>query len=292
MLKRAAAAVTVDVVLTTVPGAAANATQTGGTLKVSKSSAAVSTRVDFTGKLPTKVKRPVILQRKTSGGWVKVASDRTTRRGKFSIRQSVPGTAGIYPFRVAAKKYDAGRKTYKALKTPTVKVTVTAAPAPAPPPPTTPTPPPPPAPGSRENPYLINTPFQAGPWQFVVGAADFDAWPEIQAENPFNEPPAPGWSYVTVPVTFTYLGADTGLPWLDTEVDFVGNDGVVYDDGLFGQDCGVVPDSVYDIGELYPGATATGLECVAVPTSAISGGLWRVADDSSLSRIYRFVRAS
>ena len=146
MLRRVAAAVTVAAVLTAVPGTPATAAQTGGTLKVSKSSVTVATSVDFSGKLPTKVKRPVILQRKTSRGWVKAASDRTSRKGKFSIRQAVPGTAGIYPFRVAAKKYDAGRKTYKALKTPTVKVTVTAAPTPTPPPPT---PPPPPAPGSR-----------------------------------------------------------------------------------------------------------------------------------------------
>ena len=286
MLRRVAAAVTVAAVLTAVPGTPATAAQTGGTLKVSKSSVTVATSVDFSGKLPTKVKRPVILQRKTSRGWVKAASDRTSRMGKFSIRQAVPGTAGIYPFRVAAKKYDAGRKTYKALKTPTVKVTVTAAPTPTPPPPT---PPPPPAPGSRENPYLINTPFQVGSWRFILGAADFDAWPEIQAENEFNDPPPPGWSYVTVPVTYTYLGPETGSPFWDTDVEFVGNDGIVYDDGVSDQWCGVVPNDVLDLGEMYAGASAYGLDCVPVRTSAIAGGTWRVSDEWADG--YAFVRA-
>ena len=58
------------------------------------------------------------------------------------------------------------------------------------------------------------------------------------------------------------------------------------------QYCGVVPNEGSDLGDdMYWGATATGLECVPVPTSAIAGGGRRVTDDR-IASTFAFVRAS
>lgn len=258
---------------------------TAGKLSTSTPSVASSGKLGFSGKLPTAVRRTVILQRKTSSGWTAVTKGKTSRRGKIGLTASAPSRAGKYTFRVKAPRHETRSKTYKTIKTPSVAVTVL---APAPPPPPAPAPPPPL--GSRENPLSINTPFQSSVWHFTVGAADFDAWPEIAVENIFNVPPPLGWSYVTVPVTYTYLGTSTGSPFWDTELEYVGNNGIVYDDGI-SPGCGVVPNQVSDLGDMYPGATATGNECVPVPTSAIPGGMWRVSGETFPTN-FVFVRAS
>jgi hypothetical protein len=241
---------------------AANAAVTAGSLWASPNSVTSSAVVRFAGSLPTKVKRPFVLQRKTASGWSSVTGGRTTRKGKISVATAAPSAAGSYAYRVTAKKFVAGGRAYKAIKTPTAGLRVA------------------PAPGSRENPLAINTPFQSASWRFNIGRADFDAWPEIAAENMFNDPPPAGWSYVTVPVTYTYLGSGTGQPFWDTNLEFVGNDGLVYDEGVNGIYCGVVPNQTSDMPDMFAGATATGNECVPVPTHAIAGGVWRATGET------------
>lgn len=141
--------------------------------------------------------------------------------------------------------------------------------------------------GSRTNPVPVGTPFVSGAWAFVVEPTDTDAWPEIQSTNMFNDPPLPGYSYVTVAASVTYQGAKTGIPWLNTRAEFLGSDGLVYNDLSGGQWCGVVPQSMSDVNDMYPGASARGNYCAVVPTGAIIGGLWRIKgdnDDYSTSR--------
>ncbi len=256
----------------------ATAAETAGALRSNVTSVSPGATVKFSGKVPTKVRRPIVLQRKTGSGWTSVLKKKTNKRGKIALATVVPSTSGKYTYRVKASKSRDGRKVLKAITTPTTAVTV-AAPAPAPTPPPPPAPPAPPAPGSREHPLMIDTPFQSNVWRFRLGAADFDAWPEIAAENMFNDPPALGWNYVTLPVTYTYLGAGTGEPFWDAELEFVGNNGIVYDEGVSNEYCGVVPNQVMDMGEMFAGATATGTECVPVPTTAIAGGHWRVSGE-------------
>ena len=145
----------------------------------------------------------------------------------------------------------------------------------------------PPAPGSRSNPYQVGSTFGLGDWNLQFGTADTDAWPEIAAQNSFNDPPLPGWSYVTVPVTFTRLGTTSAPPWVDTTVDFLGSNNVIYNEWS-DQSCGVLPNDATSINDLYPGGTAAGNDCAVVPTSAIEGGMWRVRSSSAYG-IERFV---
>ena len=73
-----------------------------------------------------------------------------------------------------------------------------------------------------------------------------------------------------VPVTATYKGDETGSTAFDISVKFVGVDNRTY-----GDYCGVIPDPLADIGELYKGGEAAGNVCVAVPAGA--DGLWSVS---------------
>lgn len=76
--------------------------------------------------------------------------------------------------------------------------------------------------------------------------------------------------YWIVPVTATYTGVDTGTAWFDLDIKFVGSDNKTYSDS-----CGVIPDNLNDVDEVYPGGVAEGNVCVAVPAGA--DGLWSLS---------------
>lgn len=152
---------------------------------------------------------------------------------------------------------------------------------------------PPPALGTRSNPYKLGTTFSSGNWKLKLGKADTDAWSEIRAENPYNDPAPKGHRFVMAPVTAGYHGKNTGLPWLSVQAEFVGKSGRAYDQwtaGAFG--CGVLPNDLLDVNDLYPGAKATGNVCAVVPATDISGGVWRVQGeyDNYNNSPWKFVR--
>lgn len=123
--------------------------------------------------------------------------------------------------------------------------------------------------GTRDNPLRVGQPVSNPDWNITLGAPR-EAWQEIHAENEFNDPPPDGMEYWIVPVTATYTGEDTANPGVDITVQFVGSDNRTYDDY-----CGVIPDTLDDIGDLYAGGQAEGNTCVTVPAGA--DGLWTLA---------------
>lgn len=120
--------------------------------------------------------------------------------------------------------------------------------------------------GTRANPFAIGDAVGNDDWSVTLGAPA-ESWSAIKAENQFNDPAPKGFDYYMVPVSATYTGANTGNAWLDLTVEFVGDDGVTYSDR-----CGVLPDNLNDVGELYEGGKAKGNVCVTVPEGA--KGLW------------------
>lgn len=140
---------------------------------------------------------------------------------------------------------------------------------------------------SRTSPYAAGTTFTLGSWTLRLGHTVTNAWPQIQQENMFNAAPNPGWSFVMVPVTFTYRGTAPTGPWLDTDFNFIGSNGVAYSHFENSQSCGVLPNDAYHIGDMYGGATATGNVCAVVPTSVIPGGVWRAETD--VWNVFRYI---
>lgn len=218
--------------------------------------AAPGTKVTFVVKAAKVTKYQ--WQKSSKGKWKSISK---AKRSKFSVtaRSNINGTK--YRVKVLnGKKFRysrAAKLTVRAVKRPVVDPS-----------------------GSRTNPVPVWTPFNSGAWGFVLEPTDTDAWPEIQSANMFNDPPQPGYSYVTVAATVTYRGAKTGIPWFGTRAEFLGSDGRIYTNMSGDHWCGVVPQSVTDIDDMYPGASARGNYCAVVPTAAIAGGLWRVKGDS------------
>lgn len=125
---------------------------------------------------------------------------------------------------------------------------------------------PPAADGSRSRPFAIGTPVSNQEWEVTLGQPR-DGTAEVLAENMFNDAPAEGMQYWIVPMTIQYIGQESGLPWIEITLKFVGADARTYSD-----DCGVIPNDVFQIDELYPGGVVDANDCVAVPAGA--DGLW------------------
>lgn len=129
--------------------------------------------------------------------------------------------------------------------------------------------------GTRQNPLDPGASFTVGDWTVQIGETDPDAGEIVAAENQFNDPPAEGRQFVMVEVDVTYTGDDSGHPWVDLSFAFYGADGNTF--GTNSDDyCGVIPDDLMDIGEMFPGASASGNVCVSVPAEQIDGGAWIV----------------
>jgi hypothetical protein len=123
--------------------------------------------------------------------------------------------------------------------------------------------------GSRENPYPIGETVGNQDWKVTLGAPH-EAWSEISATNEFNDPPKAGMQFWIIPVTAVYTGDATGNLMFGISVKFVGSDNRTY-----GDSCGVIPNPLSDIGDLYKDGVGKGNTCVAVPAGA--DGLWTVS---------------
>ena len=123
-------------------------------------------------------------------------------------------------------------------------------------------------PGTRQNPIPIGQTVTSKDWEITLGVPR-EAGAEVAAANQFNAKPKAGLQFWIVPVTATYTGDKSGSVMFGVRVTFVGSDNRTYDDY-----CGVIPDPLADVGELYKGGVAKGNACVSVPDGA--DGLWAV----------------
>lgn len=131
-----------------------------------------------------------------------------------------------------------------------------------------------PSAGSRDNPGNPDTDVAtfAETWEVQIGRFDPDARPEIMAENQFNDAPAEGNTYIMLPVTATYIGPDSGEPWLDLDITFVTRDG-----RSFEQVYAVIPNDLSDVAPLYNGGVGEGNIAFEVPADALEGATFAVS---------------
>ena len=278
-LRTAAVALVVGLSAIATPSSAwagSTAPTHAGALTTSATQVLPRATVRLAGKLPPLAARRVVLQRYRTGLWVSLAAKKSTRLGRFAFTTTVPATAGTARYRVYAPRKRVAGKMRRAVATPTRSVRVVAGPATTPTPPPTATPPAPPTTGTALAPFPVGTTFTLGDWNVRLGTTDTDAWPEIASASLLNLPPLPGWSYVTVPVTFTNAAQTAKTPATDVVIEFLGSDHVVYNNNLGAQTCGLVMNAVSTITALTSGGSATGTQCAVVPTSSIEGGLWRL----------------
>ena len=133
--------------------------------------------------------------------------------------------------------------------------------------------------GTRANPApagstVVLSDISGEVYEIEFGVPTLDANAIIKAENMFNDPAEKGFQYVILPVTFTYVGTETGTPWIDTSFAFVSAAGTTHDSS---STFVVAPKPITDINELYPGASASGNFVAMVPSADIEKGTWTVS---------------
>ena len=119
---------------------------------------------------------------------------------------------------------------------------------------------------TRSNPVSLGEQVRIGEWQVRVLGATRDAWPVIQEENRYNDPPEDGWNFFMVEVEVTYLGDGVANPrqvWL--EFGAVGSGNAVRDGR-----CGVIPDELQESTELFTGGSVRGNVCFPVTSAEAS----------------------
>jgi len=131
--------------------------------------------------------------------------------------------------------------------------------------------------GSRANPAAAGSAIEisdnSGPiWQIQLGEATLDAGAVVAAENQFNDPADAGFQYILVPVTYTYVGAESGTPWLDVTIEFVSSAGTTHTNAFV-----VIPNDYTDINEMYNGASATGNVVIMAPSTDIEQGTFTIS---------------
>jgi hypothetical protein len=126
----------------------------------------------------------------------------------------------------------------------------------------------PPDEGTRENPFAMGTPLITNRGlEVTVNGVDPEAAGAIAAANRFNDPAPDGMRFVMVNLAVTNSGDEPITPWLAVRVNAIGSRNQVH------ERCrGVLPDSLNDAPQLYPGGSASGNVCVVVPEEELMDG--------------------
>lgn len=113
----------------------------------------------------------------------------------------------------------------------------------------------------------VGTSSEVGDWTLTVVEVAGDGTDRVLAENQFNDPPAEDELFFIVQVEATYEGAESSTFWIDVSLKAVGDRSVAYEG--FDGSCGVIPDSLDDSSETFPGGTIAGNVCWKVKSDDV-----------------------
>ncbi len=131
--------------------------------------------------------------------------------------------------------------------------------------------------GTRQSPVPLDTKVEVGPeWNISVTEIVPDAWDIIKQENQFNKPPEEGYQFVMAKIQVSYVGEESGTPWINLSFKYLGSDNNVY-----GNAHNVLPNSFSGLGEQFPGATAEGYISWSIPSDVVKDGSIMVEESFS-----------
>lgn len=97
-------------------------------------------------------------------------------------------------------------------------------------------------------------------WEFTVLDVNGDAWPVIEAENQFNEPPEPGFRMVMIQLRAENISAAEPASLFGGDFRLVGSADIGY--STFERSCGVTPDGLDSAAsDVFRGGTVEGNIC-------------------------------
>lgn len=136
--------------------------------------------------------------------------------------------------------------------------------------------------GTRDNPLEPGTRIELAGWVLTVTEVTKDATDLVMSENEFNDPPVDGRQFLMFGVEATYEGDESGDPWMDFSWAVVGAGGNTYGaSGEMDDYCGVIPNSLDDQGETYPGGSVQGNVCYSVASDQVDGATIRIEETFS-----------
>jgi hypothetical protein len=132
--------------------------------------------------------------------------------------------------------------------------------------------------GSRENPVPLGSSVELAQlgeptWQITVSAPTLNADAAVAAENSFSDTAPAGTSFALVPITATYVGAETAYAAY-VQVGFEAADGTMYNEYDV---IAVAPGAIDSITALEPGTSVSGNIAIAIPATGVEQGLWVVS---------------
>lgn len=124
---------------------------------------------------------------------------------------------------------------------------------------------------TRAVPYEPGTTARLNVWTVRTGSSAVE--PHVES----------GRQLASVPVHACYTGSGNTTPWLDLSIEYVGTDGIVYDDLDFIDWDDAFPSEIWDYDDVYSGACIDFTGLALVPGAAVTGGTWRITDAYSWS---------
>jgi len=137
--------------------------------------------------------------------------------------------------------------------------------------------------GSVKHPYIVGKTFDLGDWTYTFEGTDPDAWPEMQTESAYFDPPAPGWTYVRARVTVTnnsYYGGNINA---NNFALFRGRTAFGQFDDAYMSWCSN-PNGYLDTEWVDSGDTLTGYVCATVRGPLQATDQWQVAENEDVFR--------
>lgn len=120
---------------------------------------------------------------------------------------------------------------------------------------------------SRDAPAAFGDWVTVGDWDVRVVRTDFDATPEVMAENQFNDPPVSGNVFVLANFDAVYHGDGLASPMWDLSFNAVGDSAIAYSESDPG--CGVIPNHVMNQPNVFPGGSVSAGACWSVASADI-----------------------
>jgi hypothetical protein len=137
--------------------------------------------------------------------------------------------------------------------------------------------------GSREHPLPAGTTVSVqisggGSLDITLGEPNLNADDEIARQNDRRGRPSEGSKYIIVPVTATYHGDESALPWYDAIVEYKSPNGPTFEDSYANLDTGVL-----DVDDLHDGETVKYEMAIMVPDDHVEDGRMLIRALQSMS---------
>jgi hypothetical protein len=143
--------------------------------------------------------------------------------------------------------------------------------------------------GTRDNPAPAGDPIEVTTWDgkpeytVTLGEITLDGNEQVAAAGEYNDVPEAGMQYIIIPVTYTYIGDESGTPWIDVSIEFVSAAGTTHTPH---EVVALLPNATTDVSELYPDGTGSGDMAIMVPSADLTDGTLAVSSILSTDKIF------